>query len=808
MKKLFLQLRNFPFLSLTEPPRGKGSPLERKNRLFLNIWLIIHFGIPAAFVLSLFFAPPLSISVQLFDILPQSYDSQITKADNVLTERSDREAVILFGSSDFETAKNSALSFYNEFKSAAGVESASLFFDADVIDEIAGYFFNYRFVNAGRDTIELMKSGRADEIAMDALASVYGAFNMIPLDNIDKDPFLLTERRMIEFISSSMLAGGNLGIKDDVLSVQKDGIWYVIFRMTLSPRAISVADISKSIIGEFYSTADLIKDKDSDLEIYFSGFPFHNYESASSAQREIIILCIISLVFILLIFIFILRSPTPIIFSILDILISLILSTAVVFLFFRTIHIFTFIFGTTLIGICIDYSTHFFVSWRGNTALRNGSEIRSFISKSLIMCFISSTLSFFAILFAPFPIFKQFSVFTMVGLISSFLTAYCIYPLIKLPEKSKRHLPEFLHRKKFSIPPVLCKILVFIFTGISVIILFFNPYGIEIKTDLSSLYTMSPFLEESEIKATMVLEHGSSPLYFFISGSSIEETLKNEEQLIIRLEEEIAAGSLSSFAGISIFVPSQESQKITYKAMSALLPLSSMQYDHLGFPQMFSEIFYNEYTDGELYCLPEDVKFWPDVYNLWIGEINGIYYSCVYLFNAKNSSIFKSIADEFDFIHLMNKEEDLNRNLDIITKTIVVIFFIAYFIIAAIIFLTYPLKKSIKICLTPALGILVVLAVLAVRDIPLGFLSIFALILVFGLGTDYAIFMSGSKDGEEKGLTRLAVFLSLLTSCLSFGILTFSSFTPVNIFGFTVAVGLTAAFIFTMLLQGMDTTSN
>jgi predicted exporter len=131
------------------------------------------------------------------------------------------------------------------------------------------------------------------------------------------------------------------------------------------------------------------------------------------------------------------------------------------------------------------------------------------------------------------------------------------------------------------------------------------------------------------------------------------------------------------------------------------------------------------------------------------------------------------------------------------------LFFIAYFIIAAVIFILYPLKKSIKICITPVLGILTVLAVLAVNNIPLGFLPISALILVFGLAIDFSIFMSGSRNDKEKKLVRFAVFLSFLTSGLSFGILSLSSFTPVNIFGFTVAVGLAAAFIFTMLLQGI-----
>jgi len=790
MKKLFFQFRN-------QIP-------QRKQGIFLKFWLILHLGIPLLLGLSLFFAPPLRVSTQLLDLLPQGNAPKIAEADSVLSERNSREAVIIFSSPVFEKAKNTAVSFYNEFKNADGLVSISLLYDSNTIAEIAEYFYKYRFVNAGKDTIELLKSGNAQEIAMDALDSVYGVFNFIPLTHIDKDPFLLTERRMREFLSSSLLASGNLGIKEDVLSVQKDGIWYVILRMTLSAQAVSVTDISKSIIGKIYNAAALIKETDPELNLYFSGFPFHSYESASSAQKEIIILCTISLVFILVLFFIIFRSPIPIIFSILDVLISLALSTAAIFLFFREVHVFTFIFGTTLIGICIDYSIHFFISWRGNSALKSGHEIRSSISKSLLICFISSALCFFSILFTPFPIFKQFSVFTIVGLISSYLTANCIYPLIKLPDESKRELKFLLREKKLSVPPVFRIIFVSVLAVILIAVLFFSPHGMKIKTNVNSLYTMSSFLEESEKKAIMVMDYGSSPWYFIVSGRSAEETLKNEERLALQLEEEAAKGNLSSFLATSMFVTSIERQKETYKAMSALLPLAGLQYNNLGFPPEYEEVFYSEFAAVENYYSPEDAKSWAQISNLWIGEIKGNYYSCVFPFHADDLSIFKSIADGHDFVYLINKEEDINRNLDILTKNIVLLFFIAYFIIAVIIFIVYPLKESIKICITPVLGILAVLAVMAVKEIPLGFLHISALILVFGLGIDFNIFMSGSKIGKDKKLVRLAVFLSFFTSILSFGILTFSSFTPVNIFGFTVAVGLTAAFIFTMFMQGID----
>jgi hypothetical protein len=266
LKKLFSQFNNIF--------------LKNKAGLSFKLWLAFHLSIPLLLGISLFFAPNLDVSVQILDLLPQKDRSKIAEADNVLAERNGRESVVLFASPNFETAKKAAIDFYNEFKNEADVENATLFFDSGAMEEFADFFHKYRFVIAGKNTFELLESCNADVIAMDALASAYGAFNYIPLHNIDKDPFLLAERQMKTFLSSSMLASGNVGIKEDVLAVQYDGIWHVVLRMTFSPAAISVTNTKNSIIGDVYTARELIKETEPELEIYFSGMPFHGFLSA------------------------------------------------------------------------------------------------------------------------------------------------------------------------------------------------------------------------------------------------------------------------------------------------------------------------------------------------------------------------------------------------------------------------------------------------------------------------------------------------------------------------------------------------
>jgi len=566
----------------------------------------------------------------------------------------------------------------------------------------------------------------------------------------------------------------------------------------------------QNAIGKIYALAPDIKKSVPKLEFYFSGIPFHSYESSSGAQREISLISTISIIIILIIFLYAFRSIMPVLFSILAVGVSLGIACAAALLVFREIHIITFVFGTTLIGTCVDYSAHFFVQWKGNRSLKNGTEIRRSISKSVIMSFISTEICFCVFLFAPFPILKQFALFSMAGLLSSFLTCFCVYPRLKTPEENKRQFllfesKLFLRLKNLSLPrfarPALAAVLLVSTLGFLVI----NFSAVKIENNLSSLYTMSAPLLESEKRAAQVLDYGSSGWYFIVAGSSAEETLENEEALVTRLEEEITRGNLGSFLGTSVFVPSIKKQKETYNAMKALLPLASAQFEYLGFPQIYTQNFENEFASAQ-YCLPKDANALSitDISKLWIGVYGGNYYSCVLPLKPKDEAVFRAIAGEFDSVYFINKAKDIGRDLDTLTRTMLLFFLAAYIVISVVVFVVYPRRDSVKICAVPLLLVLSALAVLALNKIPLGFFSAAALVLVFGLGLDYIFYMIGKKHGGEKRLTSLAVVLSFLTTLLSFGALVFSNFTPTHIFGLTVSAGLGAAFIFAMLLQSKE----
>jgi predicted exporter len=168
-----------------------------------------------------------------------------------------------------------------------------------------------------------------------------------------------------------------------------------------------------------------------------------------------------------------------------------------------------------------------------------------------------------------------------------------------------------------------------------------------------------------------------------------------------------------------------------------------------------------------------------------------------------DEAVFRSIAEEFDYVHFVNKAKDIGRDLDTLTKTMLLFFLAAFVVVSIIICFVYPWPDNLKICIVPLIIVMSAVAALTANGISIGFFSVAALVLVFGLGLDYIFYMTGKKSGK-KNLTLLGVVLSFLTTILSFGALALSSFAPVHIFGLTVFAGLGAAFISAVFLQARD----
>ena len=783
---------------------------------FFGAWLLFHGAIVLAFLISLAVSPKITFATSLFDILPPSSSlHEVQAADSALGAKTGRSVTILAKARLFETAKAAASALYaryvtetalSDVPNPAYFDSLSLYVDSSSVAELSAWLHDYRFALLDDETIALLENGCADELAEEALGAVYGAFTLSDLSNLSEDPFLLSETKLRALLEGGAVSSTAMSLKDDVLATQKNDAWYVLVRGTLSEKGAALASKKSTVRHLYDTTASLVREfaesGRGEIEFVFSGVPFHSYESSSSAQTQISVISTVAIVLIIVVFLWIFRSLMPALVSALAVVFSCGIGFVSTLLFFRGIHVLTFVFGTTLIGTCLDYSIHFFVNWKANAACTSGTAVRAHILRGITLGFLSTEICFVALFVAPFPLLKQVSVFLFTGLAAAYLSVVALYPRLPMPKKREAHvhLPHICVHVRF-VP--------FILMFASLALMFVHRDSLKIRNNIQELYTMSPSMLKNEIESARVLDTGSSGWYFIVKADSEEALLQRLESLDAELTHAQKSGKLGSFLSLTQFIPSKAHQEKSYRAAEKLLPLAPTQFDSLGLGQEGALAYETAYTqafgkhvsiveNGEhIGNLPKTLKDATE--NLWIGEIDGDFYACVLPLHAQSEeeAFFRAYAEQTEGVFFVNKVKDISAQLDILSKTMLLMLASAFVIVIAILFFCYKPRLVVKIALIPLCVTLVTTAVLLLCKIPLSFFPVTSLILVFGLGLDYIIYAiegSESQSGNAS-LNNFAILLSFVTTALSFGALALSTFAPVHMLGLTVFVGLTAAVV-------------
>ena len=792
------------------------------QKKLLGGWVIYHAAILSFFLISLvIFHGRIGIESDLFNLVPKSISmASVKKADEKMMSVTSQNLFVLVGNEDFSVAKRDAEKVYTSIKDSKNFASVSLYSDVSAMGEITDFLYQYRSYLIDEKTADsiLAADQGAKDFALEALSKAYGGFTMLPLDNIDTDPFLLTEYNLQNYLSAVQNAGTAMSVRDGVLASKFEGKWYVMIRAVLSAGGAKLASKNNGIT-DIYKACEAAGDSagegsgTSGSSFVFSGTPFHSHESSNSASREISIIATVSMLAVIILLIFVFRSVWPLLYSVASILISLGVAVLATLAVFHKMHVITLVFGTSLIGSCIDYSLHFFTHWAANKELKSSVEIRNHIFSGLLMAIISTGICFAILLFAPFAILKQMSLFCLTGLISSFLTTVALYPYIKLPEQrgnvrftgSFAKMLSLLERKWVGRSVI---IFLFVFSILSILIFHKN---VKIKNNLLTLYDMKGRLLQDEMTASQVIQYTPGGWYI-VSGETEEEVLLNEEKL--RRDFEELTGGQTGYVSTSSFVPSKKTQDKSRAAYRKLLDQAADQLMALGFEEEESqdvsmallkdyEATKDSYVSFEEGNIPDFIQ--SAISSAWLGNVDGKFFTVLLPTKVTDYTTYRLLADSDDNVYFISKSQDISLDLDNLTKMILKFFVVAYVLMFIMLRFFYSWKQAFKIISVPLLIILVVLAVFALSNINMEFFSVTGLILVFGLGLDYIIYMmenekkSGQKNEgaliDSAVLEPFATMVSFLTTIISFGALALSSFKPVHLIGLSIFIGLFTAYV-------------
>lgn len=784
-------------------------------------WLALHAAVFLALALCFAAGRKIFVNTNLFDILPQSSEAKAAaRADDALTQKSARQFFVLARCKSFEGAKKAASLFAEELLKADQEASAadpknkifeSLSFEASSLslDQIFEWQYKNRFLLLDKETVQkINQGGGVDELKELAVQKAFGAFSLTPLEFVDGDPFFLADLELQNLIERLSNTGTSLALRDGVLAAEYDGEHYVMVRGALTQKGASVTS-KQNGVQTIYDCANRVAASSDfgqeEVSFVFSGSPFHSHKSATSAQRQVAAISALSMLAVVVLLLLVFRSARPLLFSVGAITLSAAFGLGTELLVFGQIHILTFVFGTTLIGTCLDYSLHFWTRAYFCQEALLGAQAMKKIFKGLALSFASTEVCYLIMLLAPFALLKQISVFCFAGILSAFATTVLFYPALAVPQKK---VPlTMLNGAKFALSGKLKKIFLFAVAGTCLALAIFFRENLRLDNDLRKFYTMSGKLLEDEKLSASVMNRKNGAWYFIVRANSADALLQTEEAFCSGLQEEVTAGRLDSFSATSQFVPSKKSKEASLAASQKLMEAAPELQEIFGseardFEPDFLEAraLLEAADDSGMEGVPPYLK--DALETLWLGKIGQEYFSAVFV-SGGDAENLKSLAARFgagelgengvadaQAVCFVDKVGDIAFELNRLTKIMLVLLAAAFVVLILALAFFYKPRALAKVAAVPLLVLLCEAAVIAAFKIPLGFFAVTGIILVFGLGLDYIIY---TVESGGDAVNSLAVLLSFATTALSFGAIALSSFMPVHIFGAVVFFGLVAA---------------
>ena len=684
----------------------------------------------------LFFRWPISVDSSLYELLPlksanipDAINSKYSSLVNIIVE-----------SQSFDKAKVAANKFYDNLQKN-DINNVVYHLPNNIMENAIKYaqvHQNSFLLEQDRNNILNKNTSKIVEDSINFISTSL----IPPVVSIEKDPFSLVNKYAMSLAKTST----KWQVKDGVLWQKQNGMHYIYINIPVDTSNVDQLTVTIKKIQS------CIPDENLDVSFHLSGSPLHTVNMYNKSKLEVTLISVIaSAVSVILTFLLFKKSKFVLVVAI-NLLIAFMSGVLSLILFYNKIHILAFAFGASLIGICIDYSFHkiYTMSHPSNNKIK----------KELTYSFLTTLVCFIPLLFSSITLLKQISVFTIGGLIGTFIWISFLKLEYTAPIVENNNTKTL--KRGHSI--ILLSLLSFLaIIGIS---------KLNIQNDMSKFYKPDNKLQKNE-ELFYQLNDTSLSQMVIIKGDSINSVIETEEELRKKYD----------INGISVFLPSQKRQEENYELLKDLYDREAANIQNeLGL----------EYipTIGKKNIITIDKfieAFGENLFNQFILKDNGIIWSIV--------PTLSKINELPDNVYLFSPQKTIKDTLDECAKETYISLIFSILLLLALIFVFYR-KRTFIYILPSIMATIGALAIINTIHGAVTFFHLISLFIVIGLSIDYTIFHL-EKNYEQN---IKPVLFSFLSSVIGFGLLSIASFNIISAMGQTIALGLVLSYIISFIL--------
>ncbi|CAE6785244.1 hypothetical protein R70006_04601 [Paraburkholderia domus] len=771
-------------------------------------WLLLAFV--AALYCGWRFAGPSPLQTNLLALLPATEaDPVAEKAVDTLASALGDRTVFLVTSNDDAHAKAAAKQLGASLQKSGAFGSVTAELPPFDLSQIAALYMPYRFgLLAPADRAALAQSNASRPALRDALAQrIYSPLHGGLTTSLADDPFGWLEH----WLGGLPLATSNLELEDNMLVSHRGAATSVLIVATL-PGSAYESTTQHAVLAALAQGESTLKQASPDVSVARTGAVFYAESARSASEHEVHLIGVASLCGIALLMMWVFRSPWLLLLGFVSTALGIVCALAVTMLVFGQLHLLTLVFGASLIGEAVDYSIQYFVVYLGAGRDWDSRRGARAVRPALTVALATSLLGYAILTWVPFPALKQIACFAIAGITTAFASVLWLLPA--LLTRAPKHSPRRLFAGAARVLKVWHRTIggkrTWFVAALLLIVAVPGWLRLTSDDDIHLLIQRDPSLVAQEDKVREAVGVDNSAQFFVVRGETPEIVLQRAEALGAKLDGlNGTANKVGSYQSVAQFVPSAKQQNED----RALLAQHVFDDPAALRATLLQAGFKDEVADAWLaaYAKPQPLLTvdtwlaapWSQPYkHLWLGVVDSTTkaYAAVVIpqgVTPQNEPALIATAQALPGVVFVDKAASVSKLFGAYRVDSGWWLGGALALVLVLLTLRYGreggrVRGGIAVTLPVLLAIGVTLAVFGYAHMPLNLFNWLALMLVLGVGANYAVFLREGclRADADLGAVWTGVLLSAATTLLSFGMLGMSAMPALKSFGTTLALGI------------------
>jgi predicted exporter len=522
-------------------------------------------------------------------------------------------------------------------------------------------------------------------------------------------------------------------------------------------------------------------------------------------------LSLASTVVILAILLWVYRSVPVVLLCFLPAATGLVVGVAAVGAWFGTVQGITLGFGATLLGEAVDYPSFLLTQLHGGESV---ADARARLAPTLRMAILTTACGSLALLFADFPGLAQLGLLTMVGILTAGAMTYWVLPLwipaawvrVPPPPPARTTAPKLGPGTRWTVVGVL---------AVVVATLAWNRPWFD--DDVASMNPAPAILKERDRELRDALGAPDVRYLLVVIGATQDDVLAHAEVLRPELQRWTASGAIRGFDLVSDLLPSGGIQAARRTALPATTQLRANLDIALGGLPFRPHTFDPFVADVEeartappltLQSMSESaLRFRTESllrHDAGDGASGDGWYVVVPLRGvADPTAVARDVTAMGNAqVRWFDLRAESSAMMTAFRQRAMLYAGLGALLIFGV--LAQGLRsapQAMRLMAPVVLAIALTAGTLAAVGTPLSVLHLVALLLVLGVGINYALFLARAAVAREDAWRTLRTLVVVSSTTLSaFGMLAWSRIAILQVIGTTVCLGVAFSLVCCALL--------